>query len=107
MQLKDPTLFRQAALVGGDWIEADPANSIAVDNPATGEIIGRVPNLGAAETRAAIEAARVAQVEWAGRTAKERSVILRRWYELVIASQDDLGRILTPEIKYVCLCGVE
>jgi len=97
MQLKDPTLFRQAALVGGDWIEADPANSIAVDNPATGEIIGRVPNLGAAETRAAIEAARVAQVEWAGRTAKERSVILRRWYELVMASQDDLGRILTLE----------
>ncbi|MCO6179327.1 NADP-dependent succinate-semialdehyde dehydrogenase [Ciceribacter sp. RN22] len=97
MQLKDPTLFRQAALVGGAWIEADPANSIAVDNPATGEIIGRVPNLGATETRAAIEAARVAQVEWAGRTAKERSVILRRWYELVMASQDDLGRILTLE----------
>ncbi|RCW22617.1 succinate-semialdehyde dehydrogenase/glutarate-semialdehyde dehydrogenase [Ciceribacter lividus] len=97
MQLKDPTLFRQAALVGGDWIEADPANSIAVDNPATGEIIGRVPNLGAAETRAAIEAARVVQVEWAGWTAKERSVILRRWYELVMASQDDLGRILTLE----------
>lgn len=97
MQLKDPTLFRQAALVGGDWIEADAANSIAVDNPATGEIIGRVPNLGADETRAAIEAARVAQIEWAGRTAKERSVILRRWYELVMASQDDLGRILTLE----------
>ena len=97
MQLKDPTLFRQAALIGGDWIEADPANSIAVDNPATGEIIGRVPNLGTEETRAAIEAAKVAQVEWAGRTAKERSVILRRWYELVMASQDDLGRILTLE----------
>ncbi|MBO9126271.1 MULTISPECIES: NADP-dependent succinate-semialdehyde dehydrogenase [unclassified Rhizobium] len=97
MQLKDPTLFRQAALVGGDWIEADPANSIAVDNPATGEIIGRVPNLGAEETRSAIEAARTAQVEWACRTAKERSVILRRWYELVMASQDDLGRILTLE----------
>jgi succinate-semialdehyde dehydrogenase / glutarate-semialdehyde dehydrogenase len=97
MQLKDPTLFRQAALVGGDWIEADAASSIAVDNPATGEIIGRVPNLGAEETRAAIEAARVAQVEWASRTAKERSVILRHWYELVMASQDDLGRILTLE----------
>ncbi|MFN7089114.1 MAG: NADP-dependent succinate-semialdehyde dehydrogenase [Allorhizobium sp.] len=97
MQLKDPTLFRQAALVGGDWIEADAANSIAVDNPATGEIIGRVPNLGAEETHTAIEAARVAQIEWAGRTAKERSVILRRWYELVMASQDDLGRILTLE----------
>lgn len=97
MQLQDPTLFRQASLVGDQWIEADPANSIKVDNPATGEIIGLVPNLGAAETRAAIEAARVAQIEWAARTAKERSNILRRWYDLVMANQDDLGRILTLE----------
>ncbi|WP_064710063.1 NADP-dependent succinate-semialdehyde dehydrogenase [Rhizobium bangladeshense] len=96
MQLKDATLFRQAALVGGEWIEAQE-NGIAVDNPATGEIIGRVPNLGAAETRAAIAAAAAAQKEWAGRTAKERSVILRRWFELMMENQDDLGRILTAE----------
>ncbi|MFT4184110.1 MAG: NADP-dependent succinate-semialdehyde dehydrogenase [Rhizobium sp.] len=97
MKLKDATLFRQAALVGGEWIEADPSNAIKVDNPATGEIIGLVPNLGAAETRKAIAAAEVAQKEWAARTAKERSGILRRWFELMMENQDDLGRILTAE----------
>ena len=95
--LHDPSLFRQAALVGGNWIEADPSNAIAVDNPATGEIIGRVPNLGAAETKKAIAAAEIAQKEWAARTAKERSGILRRWFELMMENQDDLGRILTAE----------
>ncbi len=97
MNLKDATLFRQAALVGGDWIEADPSNAIKVDNPATGEIIGLVPNLGAAETKKAIAAAEAAQKEWADRTAKERSGILRRWFELMMENQDDLGRILTAE----------
>lgn len=97
MKLKDPSLFRQAALVGGDWIEADPLAAIKVDNPATGEIIGLVPNLGAAETKKAIAAAEVAQKEWAARTAKERSGILRRWFELMMENQDDLGRILTAE----------
>ncbi|AUW45952.1 NADP-dependent succinate-semialdehyde dehydrogenase I [Rhizobium leguminosarum] len=97
MKLQDPSLFRQAALVGDNWIEADPNNAIEVNNPATGEIIGRVPKLGAAETRTAIEAARVAQKGWAGRTAKERCAILRKWYELMIENKDDLGRILTLE----------
>ncbi|MGZ9720453.1 NADP-dependent succinate-semialdehyde dehydrogenase [Rhizobium miluonense] len=97
MKLKDATLFRQAALVGGEWIEADPSNAIKVDNPATGEIIGLVPNLGAAETKKAIAAAEATQKEWAARTAKERSGILRRWFELMMENQDDLGRILTAE----------
>lgn len=97
MKLKDATLFRQAALVGGEWIEADPSNAIKVDNPATGEIIGIVPSLGAAETKKAIAAAEVAQKEWAARTAKERSGILRRWFELMMENQDDLARILTAE----------
>ncbi|WFU11713.1 NADP-dependent succinate-semialdehyde dehydrogenase (plasmid) [Rhizobium sp. CB3090] len=97
MKLKDTTLFRQAALVGDEWIEADPSNAIRVDNPATGEIIGLVPNLGAAETKKAIAAAELAQKEWATRTAKERSGILRRWFELMMENQDDLGRILTTE----------
>ncbi|MGO6844451.1 NADP-dependent succinate-semialdehyde dehydrogenase I [Rhizobium ruizarguesonis] len=97
MKLQDPSLFRQAALVGDNWIEADPNNAIEVNNPATGEIIGRVPKLGAAETRTAIEAARVAQKGWVGRTAKERCAILRKWYELMIENKDDLGRILTLE----------
>ncbi|KQY23874.1 NADP-dependent succinate-semialdehyde dehydrogenase [Rhizobium sp. Root483D2] len=97
MTLKDPSLFRQAALVGENWIEADPDNAIEVNNPATGEIIGRVPKLGAAETKAAIEAARIAQKGWAARTAKERCGILRKWYDLMIENKDDLGRILTLE----------
>ncbi|ACP27093.1 succinic semialdehyde dehydrogenase [Sinorhizobium fredii NGR234] len=97
MNLKDPSLFRQAALVGENWIEADPQNAIEVNNPATGEIIGRVPKLGAAETKVAIETAARVQKEWAGRTAKERAAILRRWYELMIENKDDLGQILTIE----------
>ncbi len=97
MNLKDPSLFRQAALVGETWIEADPKNAIEVNNPATGEIIGRVPKLGAAETRTAIEAAARVQKEWAARAAKERSAVLRRWFELMIENKDDLGRILTME----------
>jgi len=95
--LKDPSLFRQAALVGGEWIDADPKNAIEVNNPATGEIIGLVPKLGAAETRSAIEAARIAQKGWAARTAKDRCAVLRKWYDLMIENKDDLGRILTLE----------
>ncbi len=97
MSLKDPTLLRQAALVGTRWIEAEPATAIAVNNPATGERIGFVPKLGAAETKEAIAAAEKAQKEWAARTAKERATILRKWFELMMSNQDDLGRILTME----------
>lgn len=97
MQLSDPTLFRQAALVGDRWIEVDKKNSIEVTNPATGDVIGLVPRLGAAEARASIAEAERAQKEWAARTAKERALILRRWYELIMECQDDLGRILTLE----------
>lgn len=97
MSLKDTTLLRQAALVGTRWIDADAQTGIAVKNPATGEIVGYVPKLGAAETREAIAAAEKTQKEWAARTAKERSTILRKWFELMMANQDDLGRILTME----------
>ena len=97
MSLKDPTLLRQAALVGTRWIDADPSSGIAVKNPATGELVGYVPKLGAAETREAIEVAAKTQKEWAAKTAKERSAVLRRWFELMMANQDDLGRILTME----------
>ena len=96
MKLSDPTLFREAALVGADWVPAHGAN-IAVTNPATGAVIGHVPNLGATETKVAIAAAEVAQKAWAARTAKDRSMILRRWFDLMIANKDDLGAILTAE----------
>ncbi|MCJ9751424.1 NADP-dependent succinate-semialdehyde dehydrogenase [Neorhizobium sp. BETTINA12A] len=97
MHPKDPTLFRQAAYIGGDWIEANDTDAIAVTNPATGEKIGSVPKLGAAEARAAIAHAEETQKEWAARTAKERSVILRKWFELIMSNQDDLAHILTLE----------
>ncbi|OYU37880.1 MAG: succinate-semialdehyde dehydrogenase (NADP(+)) [Pseudorhodobacter sp. PARRP1] len=96
MHLSDPTLLREAALVGADWVPANGAG-IAVTNPATGATIGYVPNLGAAETKAAIAAAAVAQKDWAARTAKDRSTILRRWFDLMMANKDDLGAILTAE----------
>ena len=95
--LKDASLLKQAALVGTRWVEASADTGIEVRNPATGELIGHVPNLGADETREAIEAAETARHEWARRTAKERSGILRRWYELMMENQDDLGAILTAE----------
>lgn len=96
MSLKDPSLLRQAALVGTRWIEAD-ASGIAVKNPATGELVGHVPKLGAKETKEAIDAAAEAQKAWAARTAKERSAVLRKWFDLMIENKDDLGRILTME----------
>ena len=96
MQLEDKSLLREAALVGGDWIEAK-GQGIAVKNPSTGALIGHVPRLGQAETARAIAAAAVAQREWAARTAKERADILRRWFDLMVANKTDLGRILTAE----------
>ncbi|MCW5720705.1 MAG: NAD-dependent succinate-semialdehyde dehydrogenase [Devosia sp.] len=96
MTLKDPSLLRQAALIGTRWIEADDSG-IAVKNPATGELVGYVPKLGAKETKEAIDAAAAAQKGWAARTAKERSAVLRKWFELMIENKDDLGRILTME----------
>ena len=94
--LKDNRLFRQAALVAGEWIEPG-ADAIEVRNPATGDIVGRVPRLGAAEARAAIEAAGAAQNGWARRTAGERAQILRRWFDMIVSNKEDLGSILTAE----------
>ena len=97
MQLKRPDLLRQQCFLNGKWLDADDGSTAAVTNPATGEVIAHVPMMGAAETRRAIEAARDAQKSWAARTAKERTVILRRWFDLMMANQDDLGRILCAE----------
>lgn len=96
MDLRDSSLFREAALVGGQWIDADD-RGVSVRNPATGAIIGKVPRLGADETRRAIAAAQNAQKAWAARTAKDRSGILRRWFDLMVENKEDLGRILTAE----------
>ncbi len=97
MQLKDPKLFRQQAYVDGAWVDADNGQTIKVNNPATGEIIGTVPKMGAAETRRAIEAADKALPAWRALTAKERANKLRRWFDLMIENQDDLARLMTIE----------
>ncbi|WP_151718246.1 NAD-dependent succinate-semialdehyde dehydrogenase [Gemmobacter serpentinus] len=96
--LKDPSLLTDKAYVAGEWIEADDGTSFEVTNPARGDVIARVPNLGRAETARAIAAAAVAQNEWAARTGKERSAVLRKWFELMMANQDDLGTILCAEM---------
>ncbi len=95
VRLKDPQLFRQTCYVDGVWIGATAA--IGVDNPATGEIIGTVPKLGRTETRHAIEAAARAFPTWRARTAKERAGVLRRWFDLMMANQDDLANLMTIE----------
>ena len=97
MELKDGKLLRQKCYIDGEWRDAASGQAIDVINPATQKKIGTVPRMGVAETRAAIEAANAAWPAWARRTAKERAVILRRWYELMMANQDDLGVLMTAE----------
>ncbi|AMO97885.1 succinate-semialdehyde dehydrogenase [Collimonas fungivorans] len=97
MQLKDPSLFRQQAYVNGEWCSADSGATHPVTNPATGETIGSVPLMGAAETRRAIAAADEAWRQWRRKTAKERSIVLRKWNDLMLANLDDLALIMTVE----------
>ena len=97
LNLKDTSLLRQQCHVDGTWIDADGGGRIEVTNPATGEVIGTVPQLGAAETRRAIDAAAAAQPAWAARSAKDRAAILRRWSDLMLASIDDLAMLMTAE----------
>jgi succinate-semialdehyde dehydrogenase/glutarate-semialdehyde dehydrogenase len=95
--LKDPTLLRQQCYVDGEWIDARSGDKVEVANPATGEVLGTVPSLDAAETRRAIEAASTAFPAWAARTAKDRAAILRRWHDLMLANAEDLGILMTAE----------
>ena len=97
LNLKDPKLFREHCYIDGAWVAADTKKTFSVDNPATGEIIGNVPDMGAAETKRAIEAADKAWPGWRAKTAKERAALLRKWFDLMMANQDDLGLILTTE----------
>ncbi|CAM7128131.1 NADP-dependent succinate-semialdehyde dehydrogenase [Klebsiella michiganensis] len=97
MQLNDPTLFRQQAMINGRWRDASSKETLAVTNPANGQQLGNVPKMGAAETREAIDAAAGALPAWRALTAKERSSILRRWFELMMEHQDDLAHLMTLE----------
>ena len=95
--LKDPDLLATRGYVGGEWVSGDEGKSFDVANPARGDVIARVADLGRAETARAIAAAETAQKAWAARTAKDRAGVLRRWFDLMIEHADDLATILTAE----------
>jgi len=95
--LQDADLLRHQAFIGGRWCDADDGATFDVTNPATGETLGTVPKMGAAETRRAIEAAKNAFTSWRRRPAKDRSALLRRWYDLIVENVDDLGKLMTAE----------
>ncbi|MQA22539.1 NADP-dependent succinate-semialdehyde dehydrogenase [Rugamonas rivuli] len=97
LQLKDPTLLRQQAYVDGAWRDADSGATLAVTNPATGEQLGTVPLMGAAETRRAIAAANAAWPAWRKKSAKERAAILRKWNDLILENTEDLAQLMTAE----------
>ena len=95
--LKDASLLKTQAYIDGQWVDADDKSTFAVTNPATGEVIAQVANMGAAETKRAIEAAEVAMEQWKALPAKERCGVLEKWNDLLLANQEDLAIILTTE----------
>lgn len=95
--LRDPSLLETRAFVAGEWVDADDGATFEVKNPARGDVIARVADLSRAEVARAIEAAHRAMKDWAARPAKERAQVMRRWFELMMQNQDDLGTILTAE----------
>ena len=97
VQLKDMGLYRQQCYINGQWVDADDKSTLAVYNPADGQQIGTVPGMGASETRRAIEAAHAAWPAWRAKSAKERAAVLRKWFELMMASQEDLAVLMTVE----------
>ena len=97
MKLKDPKLLRELCFINGIWTPADNGATLPVNNPATDEILGLIPNMGTTETRRTIAAAQTALSGWAACTAKERATVLRRWFELMLAHQEDLAILMTAE----------
>ncbi|TFW29417.1 NADP-dependent succinate-semialdehyde dehydrogenase [Massilia horti] len=97
LNLKDPSLLRQQAYIDGEWCDANEGATVTVSNPATGEKIGTVPDMGAQETRRAIDAAAAAWPAWRKKTAKERAAVLRKWHDLMLENADDLALLMTTE----------
>ena len=97
LKLAAPELLRQQCYIDGAWLDADDGKTLPVTNPATGALLGTVPSVGIAETRRAIEAANAAWPAWRARTAKERSSILRKWQDLMLANREDLAMLMTAE----------
>ncbi len=96
--LKDPSLLCSQAYVAGEWIDADSGATFNVTNPARGDVIATLPDLGLEEVRRAIDAASASQKAWAARTGKDRAAVLRKWFDLMVENADDLGLILTAEM---------
>jgi succinate-semialdehyde dehydrogenase/glutarate-semialdehyde dehydrogenase len=96
-EIKDSSLFREQAFIGGRWMDADSGNRFEVVNPANNRVIGSVPDMGAREVQWAIDSAETAGTMWREETAKDRSIILRRWHDLIIENREDLARIMTVE----------
>jgi succinate-semialdehyde dehydrogenase/glutarate-semialdehyde dehydrogenase len=97
LKLKDPALLRELCFIDGAWSAADNGATLYVTNPATGKKLGSIPNMGAAETRRAIAAAAAALPAWRARTAKQRAIVLRRWFDLMTENQEDLAALMTAE----------
>jgi len=97
LTLQDPSLLKQANLINGHWVAARNGATLPVHNPATGELIAHIPDVGADQTREAIESAQAAYLLWKERTAEDRARILRRWFELMLQHQDDLALLMTSE----------
>lgn len=95
--LTDPDLLKAKCYIDGQWVDADDGATLEVRNPATGGLIGTIPNAGATQTKIAIAAAEQAFAPWKARTAEERARILRRWFELMMQHQDDLALLMTSE----------
>ena len=96
-ELNNSSLLHTQAYINGQWVDADSGALLPVSNPATGDIITEVAKVGAEETRRAIEAAEQAMIQWRATPAKQRAQIMRRWFDLIMANQEDLARIMTIE----------
>src|SRR5690242_20824867 len=97
IKLADSNLWKSRGLIAGEWRPADSGQTTEIRNPATSEVLGAVPSMGAGETRRAIEAASAALPAWSKKTAGERAKVLRKWFDLMMANQDDLAAIMTAE----------
>ena len=97
MKINDITLVKNKAYINGEWVNADSGEIFAVNNPANGKVIAEVSKCAEIETRRAIDAAKSAQVLWRKKSTKERAMLLRRWFDLIMANKEDLAQILTAE----------
>jgi succinate-semialdehyde dehydrogenase/glutarate-semialdehyde dehydrogenase len=97
LKLHDPLLLRELCYIDGGWVPADDGGTVPVHNPASGQKLGVIPKMGATETQRAIDAAARALPAWAARTAKDRALVLRRWFDLLLVHQDDLAMLMTAE----------